>query len=572
MATLAGYNVDDSSNLSLGNALLPAGEQARTRSLVPPQGGPVPTYAIPQDLLGARHTWQRHLGVLGYGFPGWVGEAYSDDFYHRVHFIPKSIDLGVFASNTGVEYLVWNAFFEKKSFSSLLGVDVDGLSITGPLPTFDYGAISVYTYDLVAQSDVGPATIDGEYQYTIGGVTYTLPVSGIRVIFFPFLPNWRTPVGEKLGWNNSRIRSESGKRQAASYTENPAQVYDWEVLLVDKDHELFENMVWLSQWRNYLIPIPTDVGWTLLGSAVSVDDTVLSVSNDDGIAFQDGGFVAIYLGTESYEVAQIETYLPGSITLARGLKSNWPAGADIFPVAPAHMNKKLSTQAVTDEVATLRLNWTCDAATHTPHLTDEAAPITYNGYELYVAPPNRKRPAQVNYLADYDSVSSPGSIFYDQNQDHSDISRIYDWLLGSRQEITDFKAFLKRRDGARVPCYIPLWQKAFELLDPVFSASSVLVLVDNAFLKFVGVHSARNHVVIYANDGTFYPNEITGFTDNNDGTVDMQLANVHGVDLDPSEVEGIYLLPLMEMNSLVGLTWHTNGVLQTSVGFTTANP
>ena len=572
MAVLRGYSQPSTIFYLETNANLPASEFNRIRELLPVAGDfKVTSNTLIPPSTGAKRN---HVSIFGgkKKRAGFSSPSFLDDIYYRVWFIPLEVDLGVFSTDTGVQVMLWNAFLENKDLTLIEGVETTGLDLSGTLPTETLQSHSVSYYDVEASADEGPSAVDAQYLFTIGGVVYTLAITGSRAVFFPFLPNWTNGVGEKLAWNTAVFRSKSGKVSAESFTENPGQSFTWSSILEEKQYQFFENMVWNAQWRDFLIAIPTDIGWSSLSAGANADDLTLFLEGDEFLSFQGGQLVVLFVDYQAFEVAEIQAYTNGQIVLERAIKQNWPIGTSIFPVTSAHLGNNQSTSAHTDGVVSLSFNWQCDPVVNLPFLPVEAAPLIYNGYELYLVEPNRVRPGKMGFQSDYAAFSQPNAVYRHQKQDHSTISRTYEWLLSDREQIYDFRAFLRRRGGYSTPCYLPLWQSAFLMLEKVFSDGDQIIVEDNKFSQFVGAHPARAHILMLLSDGSFLPHEITAVTKQPGGNILLDLAAPVGRDIEPEEVVRIYNLPLMRMSDIVSFKWDTNGVMVPTISFSAENP
>ena len=112
--------------------------------------------------------------------------SYQDDFYHRIHLVPRRIDLGNVAASQIVELEMWNAHFVSRTATAITGEET-GLDLTGqPDPPLVFAPLESKIYD-ISVAEAGPSSIDVLLVWTFdNGELPELPVTGTRVSIIPF--------------------------------------------------------------------------------------------------------------------------------------------------------------------------------------------------------------------------------------------------------------------------------------------------------------------------------------------------------------------------------------------------
>jgi hypothetical protein len=181
MAELNGVSTLTLHTTPTGNANLPDGEFLRERSLVPVAGS-TSTTSIGSTAQGLA-TRANRSQLIPMCSPVGTSASYGDDFYYRIHVLPRIIDLGVFVE-TSIPFFVWNAFLKPQSFTAITpstantGTDVAGLA-SGQFP-----GLALESYVLNAD-EVGSSIFDVLYSWDfVSGAI--LQVTGNRLVIIPW--------------------------------------------------------------------------------------------------------------------------------------------------------------------------------------------------------------------------------------------------------------------------------------------------------------------------------------------------------------------------------------------------
>lgn len=121
--------------------------------------------------------------------PGHIAVNYFQDYYYRIHIIPKSINYGNILTEKTVDLEIWNAFFNTVDFTSVEQIGVDGISVDlGFTLPKTYQKLE-YTTSSVTATVEGSPSMDGYLSFIFDIIDIPVLISGKRALFFPFVPN-----------------------------------------------------------------------------------------------------------------------------------------------------------------------------------------------------------------------------------------------------------------------------------------------------------------------------------------------------------------------------------------------
>ncbi|NCU02227.1 hypothetical protein [Candidatus Macondimonas diazotrophica] len=510
------------------------------------------------------------LEPIGATRSGAVRPGLLEDFYFRIHLIPRTVDVGnVIVPKTETVYF-WNAFLSDANLTAINATHAEGLSLTGPTPTVVAAPLAMFEYTLTADPE-GPASIDATYGFVVDGITYDLRILGVRFALFPVDPNQGEPLEETLEWRTAILTAGDETEQAISQRAVPRRTFAYTLAADGVGRQTLEHLLWSAQWRALSIPVWTDAAQ--LAAPLNSGGMSLSLSGDSLFAFRDGGVAILWASPTQHEVVDIATWTPGTLTTARAVAQSWPAGTEVFPGTFGYLPAEWAQQRRSAIIDIARTVIELDPARDDANLPVAAAPVTHAGIEVYLEEPNWRDAPDAGWSAyrdEFDPGIGPWARW--PRQTFSAFWRSYAWLLEGRPAIQDFRAFLARRAGARVPVYLPTWQDDLTLVQHI-GASDVaarFALVDPAGL--LGTHPTRQVIALVLRDGTVIVRGISNPVNHGDGTISLDLSSATGQLVLTSDVALVCYVPLWRMSDAVTLVWHTAEVVECGIRFRAINP
>lgn len=484
---------------------------------------------------------------------------YFDDFYNRIHVNPSSVDLGNLLTVQERTVDVWNSFIEPRVLSAASVPAGQGVTVTSPVavPT-TYAPLQQLTYTLTVGLN-GPPAINTALSLVFDVRTITVPITGNRVVVFPFAPNWAAPVSETLEYKSSVSRSRNKTEQRMALRKRPRRIFQYNItLLKAQDAAQFDQLVFGWDGRYFALPMWPER--TYLDADVAAGATTISVDTTNR-TFVAGGLLVLLSDTRTFEAAQIESVSGSTVTLVRGLQSAWPAATRVYPAGLSLINADFTTSRVTDSYTQAQVQFTMDPQTVDPRTPAVAAPQTYLGDELYTLGTDWANGVSTQVTSDRINVDSNVGIFKPfQKSGWPDVVKPHRWLLKTADEITDMRAWAARRNGRAKPVWMPTGTTDMELLSTIAS-NGVAFTVSNQEYSTYGGQAERNHIGILLKDGTFFAREIVTAAEIDASTQQFTIDSSLGRTVTPDDVRRVSFLGLFRLASDdVTFQWQTTGV------------
>lgn len=484
--------------------------------------------------------------------------SFERDYYHRVHVFPGEIDLGNLIAERQFEIEVWNAYYSAQTLSTLTAENATGLQLTAPInPPTDYQALESRMHTLNAYT-YGPPVVEASFTWAFPGESPVLSIIGNRVAVWPFEPNWRSTVLEWLEWLTDVLPAYDGTEQRRMLRANPRRGFDFELIAAGTDRQQLDALLWEWQSRQFVLPVFTDPGRLALGA--SVDDTSLSVETT-GLAYRIGGFAVLHADNLNTEAAQITDVSANSITLADGLRADWPANTRIYPAELARLTDTQPITAYTAGVDELSVQFAIDlnaAVTAVDSVTQ------YRGYPVLERQPNWRDVVSAEFqrlLGVLDNQT--GVVGVDDHLGRPVAMQDYLWTLQGRAAIAELRAWLHARAGRLNGLWVPTWRMDLTLEEPILASQPVMTIARIDAARFNRQQPGRRDMVIRLRDGSRLYRRIIAAVAVDETTEQLILEANMGVDLDPADVVMISWLQFCRLEAdRIEFAWHSTEVLE----------
>ena len=183
---------------------------------------------------------------------------------------------------------------------------------------------------------------------------------------WPFQPNWREAITERLTWMTAVLASDSGAEQAYSSRLSPRR--EFEALFNPmRDERTFFDL-FLSQLGGQEMMIPVWHDRHKLTAEIEDGDVRIDCDTEFG-EFLDGG-MAILLGADawSHQVVEIDEVDGTGFTLAVAADFDWPEGGVILPLRRSRLDLNSTMSNLTGRVGQATLRFTLNQANDIPDL------------------------------------------------------------------------------------------------------------------------------------------------------------------------------------------------------------
>lgn len=559
MATFTGWLVEGGIGGETNPNITPAHDQFVLADIWPPFASAAGAYdsdavatALPIDQVAAGATP---------GDPVW---SFLQDFYYRVHVVPREIRLGPIVQSAERAIEVWSAWFQINTLNAITKVGTGGLTLTGPVaPPTDFLPLDSREYTLSIDIN-GPASVEAVYTFDFALNDPTLTITGDRVLPWPYSPNWDTAPRERLEWRTNVLRSYNAKERRAQTREAARASYEYTVLQGgDLDRVTIENL--LHGWQTRVFGLPLWHQQEYTAAVLPAGSTVVPVSTTD-LDYVVGGLAALVEGPQHTEVLEILAVDPGQLTLITGTGAEFPVGTKVAPARFARLPSDMRIGYPSDGIADLVVRF---ELTNEESYTPAVEADDYRGYSVLLD----RRDWSVEVEAAYQRFTfsidfATGRTALDDRADFAGVTRSHDYLIDGRAALATFRAFLAARSGRRVPLWLPSGHNDFLLLGTAGDTDTSLVVENRRHVQLIDEQVGRRDVMVQLYDGTRFYRRIVGGTIDSDVQETILLDTTLGQTVAPSEVQQISYLALARLSSdAVELSHETDAIARVSVGF-----
>ena len=470
---------------------------------------------------------------------GGVQPSYFQDYYNRIHIIPKTISFGninerkstivnifnaYFGTSTPSSVVIADSFVQLETFTALASLEEISVTLTA-LP----GAVS--NLDLIIYIN----WVEREQSFFY--------VTGERVLTFPYQPSgWR----EEINWLTNVIKSYDGSEKRVKLVKNPKMLLKVDYPIPTSENQRANNLIY--GWAKYVWLVPIWSQPIILDSLV-VTDLVLSIPTD-GTICNNLTELVIWESCTNYETVQVESDSGTEVTILTPLVNTYTS--KVYVMATVKGVAKSGIGRSTDGYRNI-VNFVYTIQ-HSPVIT-EVVPDQHLGYDVYT---NIQLTANSGLIPEemltrFDEVTNgvAHSVFYTPWLNIQP-SRIYTVENDTIEETFNFKKWLERRSGKYRPFWTPSFESDFTVVQTGTITTSIICR-ENGFQTY---GNARSHIAILLTTGSWIYATILSQSDNGDGTMTITLSSSLGIS--PSTIKMVCHLGLKRLDTDRVEMYYTN--------------
>lgn len=489
---------------------------------------------------------------------GWRAKAHVDDFYYRIHVVPRNLDIGNLLSVQTREASVWNAWPESRQLSAINETGTDGIDESGIVAPSTFAPLQEQTLTLSITRD-GPAVMNATYTFVFPAESPTLTVTGRRVVVFGHPPNWVEPVTERLEWLTDVMLTQGGIEQRIGLRNAPRRALAYDLLTADRNQtNQLETVLLGWQSRAFAVPVWTerqDLSAALAAGSLSIPCAT------SGYEFADNGLALLWLAHDKHEAIEIASVGASSLTLKSATVSAWPVGTRLYPVRLGRLAAQQKFTRETGRMLTGRVEF---AFEDNPALTADDTGDVYAGYRVYAARTNWTEPVEIEFTRQVETIDfDTGTPWVDDLSGFAALVKSWHWTLSSRAEVVAFRQWLAAREGRRVPFWSVSQAEDIEVINAIGASDMVITIRNIGYARYLNGRADRRHIAIKTLAGAMYYRRITGATELSDTSEQLAVDSALGVLLNPAEIESVRFLHLTRLETdTVEIDWHHLGLAE----------
>lgn len=487
---------------------------------------------------------------------GGIVHNFGRDWYHRVHIVPASINLGNLLSTQTREVEVWNAHFADKLLSSIDGTGTSGLNLIEPeeAPT-TFAPLESRIYELQI-SNIGAPTVNAAYTFNFPAETPALRVTGSRVTIWKTKPNWNREVVERWIWLTDVLTAYDNSEQRVRLRAHPRREYEFRVTDWGPERQEMENALWGWQHRLFAVPIWQDrrrlvSGTSAGGEALSLDTA--------GTEFEADGLVILTDHEGLAEAAEILSVSPDALALKRPLQNAWPAGTAAYPARLGRIGERQSLSRIASEVAGLIVNFSLEEAGG--FLTAEDSAATYRGLPVLEDQPNWSGDLDAEFhhkISEFDYQT--GAVFVEYEGEIPNRLQQFRWALGGRAAIDAYRKWLYARAGRLTPFWFPSQVNDFTVTETIAGSSTQIRVRNVGYTLYARQQIGRRDVRIELLDGSVFYRRLVDSAILSAAEENLQIDTALSVSaIAAADIRMISFLSLGRLDQdRIEIAWHTD--------------
>lgn len=489
--------------LFIDGLLAPWGQQA--------EGLPLTESADPRDARGAidhkpgtagAFDGQQPVARLTRSFGGAVGFSYADDFYNRIWLIPQSFDFGSINADSFKQFSIWNAFFEPSALNYIAQLSGSGLSVTGIAAGQTYAPLRYRNGTLKVSGD-GDPDVNGHlaFAFTVGG-TVDMYVTGTRIRYWGFAPNWADGVDVELSYRTEIITSRSGREQRIAARQTPRRTISYSTLVHAANFRDFIGLMNSSMNKALMLPDFTRAGYLAMDMAVGDSDVRF-----DPVPtwFVEGQDFLFYTQTASGQVSErgsIETIDGGVGAMTTALTMAWPKGTKVFPLVRGRLATTLQTTQHSSNTSSVKVVFNVDPGSD-PVYPSSGGSFFYDNREVFLKRPNWAGALSPEFRAVLEQVDyGYGRVHNFRPVEFNDRYHKATYVGRNRVESDEIVRFFVRQMGQQGEFFMPTWTDDLVARGGFTAETSTLRVVGPAAaVDFADLRVFRD-LIVFLSDGT----------------------------------------------------------------------
>ena len=465
-----------------------------------------------------------------------VAACYLDDYYYRIHVIPRTLDLGQLLSAETRDVTVWNAFFEPKTLASVVKDNAEGIVVPAPVTTpYAMAPLEEITYSIEIGIS-GPVTIDATVTFTFTGLyAPTVSIVGCRVVVWAWPPEG--DYEERLQWLTGVIQTRRGEQRVA-YRDLPRRIYRYD--FIRPEDEMPAVRIYADNWCFRVWGLPCWKDFTV----VSALSGATAINFDTALAdYQEGGWAVLWESADQVAAMTITAVRPDGIDILLPLARDW-VSARIMPMVRAITPEGFSFKRGPERWVPFSAEFVC---------TDDPSPPAasvypqYRGYDVLtdgdiVIGDMSERISRPVTLVD----NGQGPIVVETGQDYTRFARTVGKTVASPADLWSWRNWLYARKGKQQPFWLPTWSADLVL---TVEATPYAAEMQIRFCALSRHGQLPKDFMLRLKSGAVYYRRINSAVALAGGDEMITIDEALGVTIQPSDIETWSFMDLVRLNS-----------------------
>lgn len=492
-------------------------------------------------------------------------ESIGDNWFDRLHIIPRRIDAGnILTVQTRVLDL-FNAFiYESRDLEQFINNAGAGTSITDlpSLPT-TIPALKSLLMTLEITPDGAPTintTLDFDTDETY---LLSIPITGTRIVMFPFEPE--APLTERLLFLTDVLEATDGTEQRVSLRLAPRQEFTMRLLREDGPERQRVDFL-MFDWQSRVFGLPVWIEPAFLTAAATSGQTVINVDTTATGDFRVDGLAIVFESEDKFDALEVDAVGPTSITFKTPIANNYDPGVRVMPLRTAITSVPIKEKRYAVNLAEFEI--VMRVLDNDVDLSDTSGWPTFNG-KVLLSDPNAIEQTLDGDLNKVITVfdGSTGKFSQASTQPRSRRGSAKTFLTRDRAGLWKVRRLLHALRGRQVSFYLPTFTQDLTLAVPYPSGDPALTIVNVGYARYAKNRQPKANIRIILNNGTIYERNITNSAEVDSATEQVTLSSSIAQNIDPSDIYRIEFYEKVRIDNEEITIEHRTSNGEAKVGF-----
>lgn len=431
-------------------------------------------------------------------------------WFERIWYVPSVIELGNLLTTVTEDIEIYNSdrtteqTLDSAVNNAGTGITFEGLPTLPALLSPQSGLIVT-----VRVSTDGQPIIDGTLDFSTSDGDFSIPITGSRVVMFPYEPE--TPIRELLEFKTDVMRSANGTEQRVNVRKSPRQLINMDLRL--PDGPAARRLVSLIKgWHERVFGVP--IWWEArqLGATATAGASTITVDTTFG-DFRVGSLAIMWTDEDTYDALEIASKTDSSLTFTSPLTQGFSAGLTlVMPLRVAHnMQEQVSRTLHAVNLQEFRMLFR--VIDNDVDLASTAAFDTHNSKVMVdepnlmlndTTPADMERPIEV--IDNETGVPQQSSMW---STSHS--LRVKGFLGNSAQRIWEVRQLMHALRGSQTSFYLPTHTPDVQVVATLASGSFLMDIEHQGYSKYVKALEPYKSLWIELTDGTILTRQVTAY-------------------------------------------------------------
>jgi hypothetical protein len=486
----------------------------------------------------ARSTFDPpNVSLVGYPVP-----VFDDDYFDQILLNPAQLNLGNLLSTQTRSVEVASTYLTPRVWNGITN-NIGPGSVLANLPSFPYTILPFGNYVLqLTLEALGPPAIQGDLLFDFDVVDLSLPVTGRRLVIFPFRP--QSGVDETLEWATDILEAYNGDEQRMSLLDAPRQRIQYDVRTSGQDDSKLGAMLydWLA--RIWGVPVWWEQQPLVNGLAAGVTEIPCDTTVGD---FRVGSLVLIYENSVVFEAYEIESMTSVAITVGAPTLNTYSSQAVVLPVRQAYAK---TTPQRTREQSGDALSKIEFLTLDNEDLSNVTGATTYDGKVLlddfnYTDGSSSESWARPVVIID----NTSGRVLQSSRTDRSKITSRKRWEPLGLADVWRVRRLLHSFKGSRISFWLPTFNNDLVLVQTIGASATSIRVQDTFYTTYVQSRRPLADIRVTLVNGTVYTRRITGSEVDGTDEVLTLSASLSGSPITVAQVQRIELMMLVRIEN-----------------------